>query len=91
MAQQQRNVLFVTDRWLTRLEAAAYLKIHPITLDRWVKTGVVIRHQIRGTQRTRYSSRELDNLLIPLGADDKMQTRGAAARAAQTATARNRG
>jgi excisionase family DNA binding protein len=54
-----------TTRWLTRKEAAAYLRCDPTTLDRWVKRGLLTRHRVGDTRATRYSVTECDALMKP--------------------------
>lgn len=50
-------------QWFTRKEAAAYLSIHPSTIARWVRQGLLKPHRIEGTQIIRYKKADLDNLL----------------------------
>jgi len=52
-------------RWLTRHEAAAYLRCTPATLDRWVRRNLVTRHKVGDTNATRYDVVELDRLMKP--------------------------
>ncbi len=54
----------MNDEWLTREEAAAYLKINPRTLNRWVQHGKCPRHRTPGGA-PRFLRRELDELLRP--------------------------
>ncbi|MGH9543672.1 MAG: helix-turn-helix domain-containing protein [Terriglobales bacterium] len=51
--------------WLTTGEAAAYLKVRPGTLLRWVRCGKVPSHRLSGTKRIvwRFLRAELDDML----------------------------
>jgi excisionase family DNA binding protein len=59
--------------WLTREEAAAYLKINERTLDRYRSAGQIQAHKLAGTQSIRYRQDELDGMLkpVPAVADDE--------------------
>jgi excisionase family DNA binding protein len=51
--------------WLTRLEAAAYLKIHTDTLDALVRAGRLTRYTNGKGRIIRYRRDELDATLAP--------------------------
>jgi excisionase family DNA binding protein len=49
--------------WLTSKEAAAYLKLHPKTLYRYVRAGKLQQYRPAGTGRPRFRREDLDALL----------------------------
>jgi helix-turn-helix protein len=49
--------------WLTRVEAAAYARVRPSTIDRWSKAGWIPKHKVGGIQSTRYHKGEIDAFL----------------------------
>jgi excisionase family DNA binding protein len=49
--------------WMTRREAAAYLKISVRTLDAWRRAGRVRPHKVEGLRTVRYSQQDLDAAL----------------------------
>ncbi len=49
--------------WLTTKEAAAYLKVHPKTVYRYVKSGRLRQYQAAGVGRPRFNREDLDALL----------------------------
>jgi excisionase family DNA binding protein len=53
----------IPPRWLTRKAAAAYLGIHPITLDRWAADGRIPRY-CPTEATTRYDLRDLDAFML---------------------------
>lgn len=60
--QMQPPAQLVSDKLLTKKEAAAYLKISLPTLSRYVKLGYVKAHTVAGT-RMRFKAEELDRAL----------------------------
>lgn len=58
----------ITSPWLTREEAAAYLKVNERTLDRYRQDGHVQAHKLAGTQSIRYRRDDLDAMLKPVPA-----------------------
>lgn len=46
--------------WLTKAEAAAYMRVVPRTIDRWVESGRITRYRV-GTQ-VRFKRAELEQL-----------------------------
>ncbi len=55
----------MTTTWLTRPEAAAYLRIHVDTLDRYARDKKITRYTVAGTRSVRFKVTELDNLVRP--------------------------
>lgn len=56
--------------WLTRAEAASYLRISTATVDRLASSGKITRHRIAGVpaggnRSVRFRREELDALLTP--------------------------
>lgn len=76
MSQQQ---------WYTRLEAAEHLRVHPTTLDRWVRKGWLVRHRLRGLPSSRYHINELNRMLEPMAPEQTLPVRGAALNAMEGA------
>lgn len=56
--------------WLTKNEAAEYMRVHPRTIDDWAKAGRITRHRIEGLQSVRFRRDELDALVVPVGEAD---------------------
>lgn len=54
------NVGFSTTAWMTTAEAAAYLKIEPRTLLKWVREGSIRAYSLHGTKRRTWRFREVD-------------------------------
>jgi excisionase family DNA binding protein len=48
--------------WMTKREAAVYLRISVETLDRWQERGVVVYHKVGALQSVRLKREELDAL-----------------------------
>jgi excisionase family DNA binding protein len=57
------------DRWLTREEAATYLRLNQATITRYVKRGILTPCQIGGT--IRFDREQIDQILT----DSKGETR----------------
>lgn len=53
--------------WLTKLEAAEYLRVRPRTIDRWVAEGRLTRYKLKGLQSVRFDRAELDRMIQPAG------------------------
>jgi excisionase family DNA binding protein len=51
------------EEWLKTKEAAKYLQVHPKTLYRYVKAGMLRQYQTGGVGRPRFKREELDALL----------------------------
>lgn len=51
--------------WMTREEAATYLRVSTSTLDRYVREGKLARHRLAGTRSARFHKEELDALVEP--------------------------
>ncbi len=51
--------------WLTREEAADYMRVSPYTIDRWVRDERLPRHRIDGIRSARFRRDELDALVVP--------------------------
>lgn len=51
--------------WLTRLEAAEYLRVSVDTLDRWVKAGKLRRYRAASGTGRRFRRADLDAALVP--------------------------
>jgi excisionase family DNA binding protein len=62
----QPNKSLTTQVWLTADEAAAYLKIKPRTLLRWVNDGRIPAYALSGTKRRvwRFRQEDLDSALL---------------------------
>jgi len=52
--------------YLSRLEAAAFLRVHPRTLVDYVHRGLLTRHYPRGARAVRYSLEELRAFTYPV-------------------------
>jgi excisionase family DNA binding protein len=52
--------------WLTRREAAEYVRVSLETFDRWVAAGKVRKHKVADIQSVRFHREELDALMIPV-------------------------
>lgn len=50
--------------WLTKVEAARYLRTSPSTLDRWVRDNNLTRYKVNGTQAVRFKRADLDALMV---------------------------
>jgi excisionase family DNA binding protein len=55
--------------WLTKAEAAEYMRVDPRTIDRWAATGRLTKHRVAGVQSVRFSRDELDRLVQPESKD----------------------
>jgi excisionase family DNA binding protein len=55
--------------WMTRAEAAEYLRVTPKTIDRYVERGQLVRFTIAGSRSTRFRKDMLDRLLAPEGSE----------------------
>lgn len=65
-------------QWYTRAEAADYLRVHPATLDRYVRQGLLRRHKLRGVAHARYSASDLAAMHEPMEPGQILPVRGAA-------------
>lgn len=65
-------------QWYTRAEAAHYLRVHPATLDRYVRNGLLRRHKLRGVPHARYSASDLTAMCEPMEPGQTLPVRGAA-------------
>lgn len=52
--------------WLTTDEAAAYLKVHPETIRRFVRNGMLQKYSFGDLNTFRYHKKNLDALLVPV-------------------------
>lgn len=52
------------EEWLTTKEAAAYLKVHPKTIYRYVKIGALRQYQPVGVGRPRFRREDLEAVLL---------------------------
>lgn len=50
--------------WLTKSEAAHYLRVTTRTIDQWVLAGRITRHHVDGTRYVRFSRKELAELVV---------------------------
>lgn len=55
----------VKDTYLTRKEAATYLRVHTRTIARYVKLGFLKEYRIGATGHSRYKTDDLDMLEHP--------------------------
>ena len=53
--------------WMTKQEAAAHLRVSPVTLDRYVREGLVTKYVIGSKQSPRFRRTELDAIVTPAG------------------------
>ncbi len=55
----------IVSEWMTTAEAAAYLKVKPRTLLKWVREGSVRAHPLHGTRRRiwRFRREDFDSAL----------------------------
>jgi len=51
--------------WLTKAEAADYMRVDARTIDRWASAGRITKHRVAGIQSVRFSRAELDALVQP--------------------------
>lgn len=49
--------------WMTKAEAAAYMRVDTRTIDRWVRDGKLTRHRVSGIQSVRFARADLEGLL----------------------------
>jgi excisionase family DNA binding protein len=54
----QRN-----DAWMTTEEAAAYLKVHPVTLRNWARQGAIASVKLGNRGGFRFKREDLDQFL----------------------------
>lgn len=61
----REGVLAAVERspWMLRPEAAAYARVHPVTLDRARKRGELTASRVGGNGRYRYHRADLDRWL----------------------------
>jgi excisionase family DNA binding protein len=52
-------------KYLTRDEAASYMRVSESTIDRWARDGLIKRYRVKGTRSVRFKVAELDSLLDP--------------------------
>jgi excisionase family DNA binding protein len=53
--------------WMTRSEAATYLRVSPATVDRWVREERLEAFKVAGTQSVRFSRAGVEALIAPEG------------------------
>lgn len=51
--------------WLTKAEAAEYMRCDTRTIDRWTEAGKLTRHRVEGLRSVRFARAELDSLVVP--------------------------
>jgi excisionase family DNA binding protein len=51
--------------FLTKAEAAAYMRVSPRTIDRWAAAGRIQRYRVGTSQSLRFKRAELDALVVP--------------------------
>lgn len=51
--------------WMTRSEAATYLRVSPATVDRWARESRLRAYKVAGTQSVRFSVAEIEALIVP--------------------------
>lgn len=51
--------------WMTKGEAALYLRVTPSTIDRYVNEKMLTRYTVRGVQSARFARSELAALVVP--------------------------
>ncbi len=56
--------------WLTRAEAAERLRLHPQSVDRYVRGGKLPKYKLDGSKTVRFRAADVDALVIPCGADE---------------------
>jgi excisionase family DNA binding protein len=56
-------------QYLTREEAADFLRVSLPTLDRWAEDGKIRKHTIRGIRSVRYIRSELSEVVVPTDQD----------------------
>lgn len=52
--------------WLTKEEAAEFLRVRPRTIDRWVAEGIIMKYRIADLQSVRFNKEELETLVQPV-------------------------
>lgn len=55
----------MTTTWMTRKEAAEYLRVSLPTIDRYAASGRLTKHTVPGGRAVRFKVTELDALLKP--------------------------
>jgi excisionase family DNA binding protein len=60
--------------WLTKAEAAEYMRCSPRTIDAWANAGRITRHRVAGLQSVRFRRDELDSLAEPVPAGTEPET-----------------
>lgn len=68
--EAQTGAVMTESPWLTRTEAAAYLRISPLTFDRWLRERRVKRYKVAGQQSIRFLRSDLDALMTPVEEDE---------------------
>jgi excisionase family DNA binding protein len=58
------------DTWMTRAEAAKYLRVSLPTLDRHAAAGRITKYKAPGGRAVRFLREELDGLLAPQPKDE---------------------
>lgn len=56
-----------TEKLMTREEAAEFLRVHPRTIDTYVRDGRLPRHRIVGTRSPRFRIEDVRALVVPNG------------------------
>lgn len=52
-------------QYLTREEAAEFLRVSVDTIDRWAASGTIRKHQIKGIRSVRFIRSELSDVIVP--------------------------
>jgi len=56
--------------WMTKAEAAVYLRVSEATVGRWAREGHLTTHKVAGTQSVRYPRAEVEALITPAPGED---------------------
>lgn len=57
----------MTQTYFTRDEAADYMRVSVVTIDRFAREGKLTRHYLAGTRSVRFLKEDLDALVVPEG------------------------
>jgi excisionase family DNA binding protein len=53
----------VESPWMTRAEAAAYLRVGERTIDRYAEASKLTKHRVEGVQSVRFARSEVEGLV----------------------------
>lgn len=54
-----------TEQWTTIKDTCAYLRIHKMTLHRWISEGRIPAYRLAGSKELRLKTTDVEALLVP--------------------------